>query len=67
MVKLFKLLINFGKYPIRMGQNEDDTKLLNHDFFQIIKCLVYLLEFNVMFPETRKILCEKRKEDDKKQ
>lgn len=62
MVKLFKLLINFGKYPIRIGNSEDETKANNKDFFTILKCLVDVLEFNTMYPETRMILVKKRQD-----
>lgn len=62
MVKLFKLLIKFGKYPIRIDSDEGITRRNNQDFFDIIKFLVDILEFNTMYPETRKILEEKRKE-----
>lgn len=60
MITLFKLLINFGKYPIRIGITEEETRNNNKDFFMIIKCLVDILEFNTMYPETRKILSVKR-------
>ena len=62
MVKLFKLLIKFGKYPIRIDTDEAVTRRNNRDFFEIIKYLVDILEFNTMYPETRKILEEKRRE-----
>lgn len=66
MIRLFKLLINFGKYPIVIGATEEDTRRNNSDFFEIIRSLVDVLEFNVMYPETKKILVEKRREDARK-
>ena len=63
MIKVFKLLLNFGKYPLRIGGNENETSNLNNDLFTCIRCLVAVLEFNTLYPETRMILVEKRKED----
>jgi hypothetical protein len=55
MIRLLKLMINFGKYSIRSKQEEEN------DFFVLIKSLVVLLEFDPIYPEARKILLEKRK------
>lgn len=67
MIKLFRLLMNFGKYPILIGKTETETKQKNKDLFDNISYLVSVLEFNIMYPETRKILVEKREADIKKE
>ena len=67
MIKLFRLLINFGKYPIKLGESDNETCELNLYLFTNIRCLVAVLEFNIMYPETRKILVAKRDEDLRKQ
>jgi hypothetical protein len=36
IVRLQKLLIDFGKYSIRLGSDDNDTKRINTDFFGLI-------------------------------
>lgn len=62
VIRLLKLMINFGKYTVRPDADKDSNK----DFFAIIKSLFIMLEFDPAYPETRKILIEKRAEDLKK-
>ena len=33
VIRLFKLLIQFGKYAIRIGENEEETVNLNKELF----------------------------------
>lgn len=66
VIRLFKLLILFGKYSIRLGNTREETVQNNQELFTNIKSMVCLLEFNTMYPETRKILLQKRLEDEQK-
>jgi hypothetical protein len=43
--------------------DETETNKLNADFFGMIQALFVVLEFDSTYPEARKILLEKRKED----
>ena len=60
MIKLLRLMIDFGKYNIIMGSNIKETNEKNKDFFKIIKALIAILEFDKTYPEARGILIEKR-------
>ena len=62
VVKMFKTLLYFRSYKINMKKKEQDTISANKDLFTIIQCLVTILELVKNFPETRKMLVEKRKE-----
>ena len=60
MIKLLRLMIDFGKYNIIMGSNIKETNEKNKDFFKIIKALIAIFEFDKTYPEARGILIEKR-------
>lgn len=53
-MKLLKLLIDFGKFNIASK---------NGEFFEILRCLIVIFEFDKTYPEGRKILHEKREEN----
>ena len=57
IIRLLKLMINFGKYSIiKTDLNDDEELETENDFFVLIKHLVVLLEFDTTYPESRKIL-----------
>jgi hypothetical protein len=57
IIRLFKLMIRFGKYTlIKTGSNDDEEFEGENDFFLLIKHLVVLLEFDTTYPESQKIL-----------
>lgn len=61
LLRLMKLIISFGKYNIKIEQNEKQTQEKNKDFFSLLKYLVTILEFDKTYPESRKILIQARK------
>lgn len=58
VVRLLKLLIEFGKYQLKLGADENETKLINADLFGLLSSLFVVLEFDSTYPEARKILME---------
>ncbi|CAD8111133.1 unnamed protein product [Paramecium sonneborni] len=64
VIKLFKLLIQFGKYSIVIEEDEQKTITKNAQLFSNIRALTAILEYNSTYPEVRKILSIKRKEEE---
>ncbi len=67
IVRLMKLLMNFGKYTIKVASDHPPEVTLekNKDFFGILRTLVSFLEIDRKYPEVRRILLEKREEKKK--
>lgn len=62
MVKLLKLLIDFGKFQIEVTKDVQKTEQKNQEFFTILRALIAIFEFDKTYPEARKILIENREE-----
>jgi hypothetical protein len=46
---------------MKIGGDEQETNANNQNFFLIIRSLFIILEYDFIYPESRKILEEKRK------
>ncbi|EGR27925.1 MIR domain protein [Ichthyophthirius multifiliis] len=72
IMKLFRLLIDFGKYNIhqelknfkqQQNNNNNESKIIPQDqFFKNISSMMNIFEFDKVFPEARNILILKRQQ-----
>ena len=63
IVRLQRLLIDFGMYRIKLGTTDEETQKFNLDFFTLLRSLFVILEFDSTYPEARKILMDKREKE----
>ncbi|EAR92909.2 zinc finger, C2H2 type family protein (macronuclear) [Tetrahymena thermophila SB210] len=68
IVKMLRLMIDFGKYNIhddisKFAKMKEKYEMQSAEFFKIISNILSIFEFDKTFPEARKILLKKREEE----